>query len=220
VKKICDQVGPRLAGSEEEKRAGDIIHKKLKDFCNEVKQEEFTCHPQGFLDFIWITALFYFLGMLAYFFINPLLSSLLIFIALAIYSVQQNFLYEMVDFLFPKKTSFHIVGKIKPHKKPRNLVLLSGHHDSAYEFPLISKLGEKSAYLIILAVIIAILSIFFGLIKTFLIITNDFPQNSDPFRLIRDIQQLTILNAIDLVQIIVFSIGIILVLIFALYLLY
>ena len=42
IQKICDQVGPRLAGSEEEKRAGDIIHEKLKDFCNEVKQEEFT----------------------------------------------------------------------------------------------------------------------------------------------------------------------------------
>ena len=124
----------------------------------------------------------------------------------------------MVDFLFPKKTSFHIVGKIKPHKKPRNLVLLSGHHDSAYEFPLLGKLGKKSAYLIILTLIGAILNIFFGLIKTFLLITNDFPQSSDPFKFIQDIQQLNILNVIDLVQIIVFSRGVILVLILALFL--
>ncbi|UCE14716.1 MAG: hypothetical protein JSV04_05920, partial [Candidatus Heimdallarchaeota archaeon] len=141
IQRICDEVGPRLAGSLGEKKAGDIIYEEFKQFCDEVEQEEFKCHPQGFLDFIWITGLFYIAGMAAYFFIDPLLSSLLLIIALSIYVVQQNLLYEVVDFLFPEKTSFHVIGKIKPTQSPRKLVLLSGHHDSAYEFPLLSKLG-------------------------------------------------------------------------------
>ena len=67
---------------------------------------------------------------------------------------------EVVDFLFPKKKSFHVIGKISPQNTPKKLVLLAGHHDSAYEFPLLSKLGGKSAYLIMLVLIIALLGYF------------------------------------------------------------
>lgn len=218
IQRICDEVGPRLAGSAEEKKAGDIIYEELKQFCDEVEQEEFKCHPKGFLDFIWITALFYIAGMITYFLLDPMLSSLLLIIALSIYVVQQNLLYEVIDFLFPEETSFHIIGKIKPIQNPRKLVILSGHHDSAYEFPLLSKLGGKSTLLIILAVIGSILSIFLGLIKGFLIIIGYTNQNTDPFRLIRGIQQFSILDIIDLLQLIIFPIGTILVIILALFL--
>ncbi|MFX0210437.1 MAG: M28 family metallopeptidase [Candidatus Hodarchaeota archaeon] len=219
IQKIYDEVGPRLAGSEEEKRAGDIIHDELTVFCDEVTREEFTCHPRGFLDFIWITALFYFAGIVTYFYVHPLISSFLIFIALVIYFVQQNLLYEVIDPLFPKKTEFHVIGKIKPRKKTRKLVLLSGHHDSAYEFPLLSKLGGKSIILIIVAVVIAILNIFLGLIRTILQISfNQSYIQVDPFAFFRTIQNVTILNMIDIIQIIIFPIGAILVIILALYL--
>ncbi|MFX1284964.1 MAG: M28 family metallopeptidase [Promethearchaeota archaeon] len=219
IQKIFNEVGPRLAGSKEEKKAGDIIYEELQEFCDEINQEEFTCRPRGFLDFIWITALFYIAGVVAYFVIHPLLSSFLIFIGLGIYFIQQNLLYEVIDVLFPKKTEYHIIGKIKPRKEPRKLILLSGHHDSAYEFPLLSKLGGKSTILIILAVILAVLSTLLGVLKTFVLIFLDqqFSQ-VDPFAFIREVQNFTILYVIDLVQIIIFPIGTILVIILALYL--
>ncbi|MHA1974249.1 MAG: M28 family metallopeptidase [Candidatus Hodarchaeales archaeon] len=165
IDNICKEVGPRLAGTPEEKRAGDIIYNKFKTFCDEVTQEEFSCHPQGFLDFIKIVAILYLLAVLSYYFIDPLVTIFLIIAALSIYVIQQNLLWEFVDFLFPKKTSYHIIGKIFPKKEAKKLVLLSGHHDSAYEFPLFSKLGEKSGIIVISAVAVSIFNIVFALIK-------------------------------------------------------
>ncbi len=218
IQRICDEVGPRLGGSKEEQKAGDIIHDEFNTFCDEVEQEEFTCHPQGFLDSVRITALLYIAGVVVYFFIHPLLSSFLIISALTIYFIQINLLYEVVDFLFPKKTSFHVIGKIKPKQDPHNLVLLSGHHDSAYEFPLLSKFGTKSSYLIIIAVVISILNILLGLVKTLLITTGDFSQSSDPFSYIRDMQQFTVLDTIDWLQLTLFSIGTVLIMILVFFL--
>ncbi|MFX1505042.1 MAG: M28 family metallopeptidase [Promethearchaeota archaeon] len=219
IQRIYDEVGPRLAGSDEEKKAGNIIHEELAVFCDEVNQEEFSCRPGGFLDFVWFTALFYLAGILAYFLIHPLISSLLIFLALAVYFVQLNLLYEVIDPIFPKKTEFHIVGKIKPQEEPRNLVLISGHHDSAYEFPLLSKLGERSAILIMTAVVIAVLCILLGVIRSVIQLFLDQPSSQiDPFVIIQSPQNLTLFNVIDTIQIIIFPIGAILVLILAFFL--
>jgi hypothetical protein len=208
---ICDEVGPRIGGSEQEKRAGDIIQERL-DFCDETTQEEFTCRPGGFLDFIWVTAAFYILGVFSYYFISPLVSLILIFIALAVYSIQQNFLYEVVDFLFPEVTSYHIIGKIKPTKKPTKLVLLAGHHDSAYEFPLLSKLGEKSMFVIITAVGIILLNMLLCIIRTGITLTQGSFSISDPFEFMREIPTLSISTTVDLVQSIIFIIGVIVIL--------
>ncbi|MFX0015475.1 MAG: M28 family metallopeptidase [Candidatus Hermodarchaeota archaeon] len=219
IQRIYDEVGPRLAGSEEEKKAGNIIQEELRQFCDEVYQEEFICRPRGFLDFIWITTIFYLAGVVAYFFIHPLLSSFLIFIALAIYFVQSNLLFEVIDFIFPKKTEFHILGKIKPQNEPKKLVLLSGHHDSAYEFPLLSKLGRKSVLLILTAVMCAILNIFLSLSK--IIVLNFQSQEIsqiDPFNFLRTQQEFTIPNSIDVLQLFIFSIGTVVILILARYL--
>lgn len=219
IQRIFDEVGPRLAGSEEEKKAGNIIHEELASFCDEVNQEEFSCHPRGFLDFIWITALFYIAGIVAYFLSHTLLSSFLIFLALMIYFVQQNLLYEVVDPLFSRKTEYHVIGRIKPQKKPQKLVLLSGHHDSAYEFPLLSKLGGKSNIIIISAVVVAVLSIFLGVLRTILEISlNPSFSQVDPFAFMRTVQDYNILNVIDIIQLIMFTVGAILVIVLALFL--
>jgi hypothetical protein len=200
IKMICDDVGPRIGGSEEEKKAGEIIYNKMSSFCDEVEKSEFECHPGGFLDFIWVTAVFYIAGVISYFFI-PWLSSILIFLGLAVYFLQMNMTKEVVDFLFPKVESFHVIGKIKPQETAKKLVLLGGHHDSAYEFPLLSKLGGKSTYLIMLAVLVSLLCIIMGITKTIFVYTNLVPQGY--------------ILIVDLVQLILFIIGVPLILIIA-----
>ncbi|MHA1212905.1 MAG: hypothetical protein ACTSSH_10635, partial [Candidatus Heimdallarchaeota archaeon] len=132
---ICEDIGPRISGSKQEKQAGDFIYNEMATFCDSVEKVHFKCRPGGFLDFIWITAILYYLGFLAYFVI-PVLSPIFLLLGLAIYSLQQNFLYEVVDFFFKEISTFHVLGKIKPINPSKNLVLLAGHHDSAYEFPL------------------------------------------------------------------------------------
>ncbi|TFG27505.1 MAG: M20/M25/M40 family metallo-hydrolase [Promethearchaeota archaeon] len=198
IKMICDEAGPRIGGSEGEKKAGELIYKKMSSFCDGVERHDFECHPGGFLDWIYITAILYIVGVISYFFI-PILSVIFIFLAILIFFFQQTLLMEVVDFFFPKKKSFHVIGKIKPQTPAKKLVLLAGHHDSAYEFPLLSKLGEKSAYLIMSVLLITLINIVLGILKTIFIVINAV----DYFLLI------------DIIQLIFFVIGIIVVLIVA-----
>jgi hypothetical protein len=145
----------------------------------------------------------------------------MIIIALAIYVVQQNLLYEVIDFLFPEKTSFHVIGKIKSHQTPpQKLVLLSGHYDSAYEFPIMNKLGQKSIYLIISVVSIFLLNILLNLIKSLLLFFESSPFGlGDPFEFIRNFQpQLTLYYMIDWLQLLTFIFGSVIVLTFAFFL--
>ncbi len=201
IEMICEKVGPRIGGSEEESKAGDIIHETMSTFSDEVEKLEFECHPRGFLDWIWVTAVLYIVGVISYFFI-PLLSIIFIFLAISVFFVQQMLLLEVVDFLFPKKKSFHVIGKIKPELTPKKLVLLAGHHDSAYEFPLLSKLGGKSAYLIIFVLLITIINIILGIVKIILMMIG--AQGNS--------------TIVDTIQLIFFIIGVIVVLIVAKYL--
>ncbi len=191
IKKVCNNIGPRIGGSEQEKEAGNLIHEEMSKFCDEVEKQEFECHPGGFLDYIWFTALFYVLGVISYFFM-PLLTVIFILVGILLYFAQQCLTLEIIDFVFPKIDSFHVIGKIKPKNEAENLVLLGGHHDSAYEFPLLSKLGGKSTYLIMLALLITILNIIMAAIKIFIAIP-----------------------LLDLIQIILFIIGTPLILIIA-----
>lgn len=194
VTRICEEVGPRVGGSEEERQAGNIIYKEMSKFCDEVETQDFECHPGGFLDYIWVTAIFYILGVLTYFFM-PLLSAILILVGILIYFAQQSLTLEIIDFLFPKVKSFHVIGKIKPKNEPKKLILLGGHHDSAYEFPLLSKLGGRSRYLIMLTLVITILNIIISAVKTFLVF-----------------------YIVDIIQIVLFIIGVPLILIIAVFL--
>jgi hypothetical protein len=219
IEKICNDVGPRPGGSEAEQKAGTIIFNEFSDFCDEVIKDHFTCHPQGFLDFIWITALLYILGFVSYFFMHPFVSVLLISAAIGIYFVQQNLLWEMIDFLFPKKESFHVIGKIKPVNKPvKNLILLSGHYDSAYEFPLLNKLGGNSIYVIISTLLIAFLNIALGIVKTiFVVIDRNIVQPS-VFDFPHSIQNFILPTPIDWLQLFLFTIGTFVIIILAIFL--
>jgi hypothetical protein len=198
IERICTEVGPRIFGTKAEKAAGEIIASELRIFCDEVEKQEFSCHPGGFLDYIWVTAFLYLIGVVLYYLV-PLLSVTFIFLGLVVFFVQQNVLWEVVDFLFPSRDSFNVIGKIKPKYKAKQIVLISGHHDSAYEFPLLNKLGDKSTYIILPTLAIVILNITIGIIRLLL----DSP---------------SIVLTLNLIQTLLFSLGVPLILVFALFL--
>lgn len=50
---------------------------------------------------------------------------------------------ETIDIFFPEKGSTNVIGRIKPKEKAKKIVLISGHHDANWEFPLIRKFGSK-----------------------------------------------------------------------------
>jgi len=159
IKRICEEIGPRLGTTEGEKRAGLEVKREYEKFCDETFLEEFECRPRGFLDFIKVSAFLFIVGTALYLF-YPVVTVILAALGLLIFLLEQMFLKEAVDFLFPRGESANIIGKIKPRKEVKHLVLLGSHHDSAYEFPIFNKLGRnviKFTYLTVGTIIVTIL---------------------------------------------------------------
>lgn len=49
IEKVCNDIGPRESGTEQEILAGNLIEEELKKFCDEVHQEEYISSPHTFL---------------------------------------------------------------------------------------------------------------------------------------------------------------------------
>jgi len=142
IKDICEEIGPRLGTYSQEKEAGLKIKGILEKKVDEVALEDFNCHPAAFLDFTRVAWIAIIIGTLFFWWL-PIVSSVLYLYALSIFVFEQMFLKEYVDFFFPKRMGTNVIGKLKAAKEPKQIVICSGHHDSAYEFPLFAKFKSK-----------------------------------------------------------------------------
>jgi len=142
IKEICEDIGPRLGTTENEKKAGLRIKEILEKQVDKVEMEDFTCHPKGFLEFTkvaWFSGL---IGLLLFLWL-PLISMLLCFYAITTFVFEFLMGKEYVDFLFSKRKGTNVIGKMNAEKEAKKVVIISGHHDSAYEFPLFEKFKHK-----------------------------------------------------------------------------
>lgn len=167
INEICDDFGPRLGTSESETKAGARIKKIMEGITDEAKAEEFTCHPRAFLDYIYVTFSCILLGTILFYWF-PVISLLLYALGIAVYFLESTLLFEFVDFLFPTAKGSNIVGKIKPTNETKQIILFSGHHDSAYESQMFVKLKEKVILVSMLSIASIFLSILSALIKAIL----------------------------------------------------
>jgi len=155
VKKICRDVGPGLPGSPQEGERADIIQKELESHLgtDNVTSEEFTFAPDAFLSSYPLCGLFmlfaallnismgYLMG------ISPWLTSIaaLVFSILAPVLFIYEFVlsHELLDPLFRKKESINVIGTLRnPGSRiVEQLLIISGHHDSAPENTWLSFLG-------------------------------------------------------------------------------
>ncbi len=204
IQKIIDECGPRMPCSPQEAKSAELIKTELDKTCDDVKIEPFTCAPRAFLGYIRIIILLVISSFLLFFLI-PLdlfsfwreLVAILCFILNGIaFLVLWNEFFnyrEFIDFMFKKRQSQNVVGKIKASEDLRKILIFSGHHDSALQFNLLKYLkvfypiiillgiGIMLLWLIISAVILTIsffnenvFALFQGMI-TWLLIIGLFP---------------------------------------------
>ncbi len=141
IQETCEAVGPRLSASRAERRAGRLIRAEYDKLCQETHAEEFTCHPTAFLASArWSMGLYLF-GVCFYLWL-PWVTFVLSVVALYILVGEVLLTREVIDRFFEEMKGINIYGKIKPAESTRRIVLVSGHHDSAYEFPLFETLGH------------------------------------------------------------------------------
>ena len=159
LKKVIDEIGPRPACSEAEKKLGRLLVAEWKPVCDRVDVEPFTCSPTAWIGSSYILALLYFATVILYWFLPPL--------ALAIAAINcsigflEVFRYrEIVDFLFPRKQGENVIGAVRPKGEPAQRFIVGAHMDSAYESTLF--LYFKSAAFLLIAIAILALVIAFG----------------------------------------------------------
>lgn len=146
VKSICEEVGPGLPCSPQEKERAVRIKNELESHlgAENVVVEEFTLAPEALLSpfpgvFCMIMTVVLNISMGRFTGITPWVASIaaLFFsiITPLLFIVEFLLSYELVDPIFPKKKSLNVIGKLhKPGTtNVKRLLILSGHHDSALE---------------------------------------------------------------------------------------
>ncbi|MGQ4892245.1 MAG: M28 family metallopeptidase [Candidatus Njordarchaeia archaeon] len=165
VRNVINKFDGRAPGSAKEREAAEYISKELSKYVDDVSIEEFELHPKAFLGFINIVLVLYIATViLMYYRYNfyAFFVSIIGFIIL----FEEFFRYkEFIDPLFPKRKSVNVIGRLKPLSEPKYTVIISGHHDSAFEFRLLALnryfylftviLGILGSYLLVVASTIA-----------------------------------------------------------------
>lgn len=179
IEEICERFGPRYSCSEQERETNKWIKKEFDNYCDKTTIDEFETrpglYPQGLVKVAGILS-----GISPLFmpllFPFPLITSILVFIALFVLVSELIFMKEWIWFLFKKKHSSNVFGIIRPKYKTEFRIIVEGHTDSAKEMNIAS-INEKLRYLIaILGISFLIVSIIFSFWKfiAFIILGYEF----------------------------------------------
>ncbi len=155
VKKICAEVGPGLPGSSQERARAMIIKKELESHlgAGNVASEDFTVSPGSFLGWLPIGAALVLIAALLnvgigrFEWLPTWLSAGAAFVLTLLTALTGIFqfvlYYEFAEPIFRKKTSVNVIGTLrKPGTRTiKRVLILGGHHDSAYEMTWLRFLG-------------------------------------------------------------------------------
>jgi len=164
IRRICNEIGPRPATSENEAKAAQEIEKEFSKYCDETVVEKFECRPGGFLGILNIFPILHFIGLIFYF-IFPIISFILALFVVLTYFLEMNQLREFVDPLFRKGTSINVIGKIRPSGQTAKIIVFGAHHDSPVEFPLPIKLRRKTVTFVRFTTVFTALTLLVYLLK-------------------------------------------------------
>lgn len=172
---ICEVANYRLPGSKGEKKAQEFVMKKMRELgADDVEKKECYTYAKFFKYWPKLSLVIYFLSLVTFHF-SPLLTILLMLLMLG-NIVLKLFSFTFLDVLFKKERSSSVIGKVKPKaQRPKRIIILGGHTDSTYEFPLGRKFGKKMIYFYVFVFICAFVWIIFSLYQLVINIINGLP---------------------------------------------
>lgn len=155
IKKVCKDIGPRPTGGEAEKSAQDYVENVMKNFSDEVRQEEFTCAPKAYQSRGTVFGIMMIIS--AALTILALATEMLgvLAIAAAAISCLATFilLYPSVfEFLYPKAKSSNVICTRKASGETKRRIVVGGYVDSGYE----ERYGSTMKYIVATAPIVSI----------------------------------------------------------------
>ena len=165
VKRVIDEIGPRPACSEAERKLGRLLSEGWQPICDKVETEPFTCRPGAFLGAIRLSAVLCLASVVVYWF-YPFAAFVMAALSLSALIFELVRYREFVDFLFLREQGENIVGTIRPRGEPKKRVIVSAHLDSAYEFRLWRAFGNKAVPIMGLAMLGILTAVAGSLAKT------------------------------------------------------
>ncbi len=171
IKKICKNIGPRIAGSEQEHEAHKYIAKEMETCCDEVAIEDFKLAPEAFMSWVRIDGALILLSILFAFLNLAIVSVILTGVAILFLFCEFLMYWEFYDCLFPKKTSHNTAGVRKASGEAKQRIIFSGHVDSSHEWTY-TRLG--GAPLLFAVGGYGIVSMLYVLVSSILIVANAF----------------------------------------------
>lgn len=130
---IIERFGGRYFGSEAEKNAQYFVQEHLKEHTDTCEVEVFQSALEGHFQALKIFVVGFFITLIALPYM-PLFS--LIFGCLLSFLFIMHFVTyrHWLDFLFPKKPSYNVIGNIEPSGEVKQTLIFAGHIDSVKEF--------------------------------------------------------------------------------------
>ena len=144
IKKVCKNIGPRAAGSENEDKAQEYVMETCGKFADTVEKQPFKLSPRAFMAWPWVSAVVEMIAIALFIgsaFVPERIGrifqicSLVLTVLILVYIVLEFLLYrELLDPFFKKATSSNVLLTKKPKGEVQRRIIFSGHIDSAHEW--------------------------------------------------------------------------------------
>lgn len=134
VDTIINNIGARPSCSDDSHVTARVFHKLYKAYCDTSQLQSFITHPAAFLGFLTLVPWIYITSLIFLLLHYYGIAALGFTVANIIASHQFIFYKGTFDFLYKPKKGYNAIGIINPKKEVRQQIIISGHHDSAYEF--------------------------------------------------------------------------------------
>ena len=163
IRRVIGAFGPREAGSEAERKAQEMAAEEMRPWVDTVETESFTVHPKAFLGFMPVAALLL-TGAVLVFWVGGAAAGLgpLVLSAAALFvTVLQFVMYRrFLDPVFPARTSHNVIGVRRATGEVKRRIIVSGHMDSAYEWPYSYYVGPWLVKVVLIGAILGGLTVF------------------------------------------------------------
>ena len=131
---VIDKHGPRLFGADACLDAAKTIADSFGEACDRVETQDFEAHPSAFLGFIRVLTGSYLLSVVFMCLNLPVASCISSALGIVNFIFEYLLYFHFSDRFYPKYRGRNVIGFVEPTDEVKNVVLVSGHHDSAQIF--------------------------------------------------------------------------------------
>jgi hypothetical protein len=150
IQDVISRFGGRYFGSEQEKKAQYYTAEVLKKYCDKVDVEEFQSPLEAHFQALKIFCVLYVI-VLVQIRIDIRIAAVLGILNTILFLGHFVTYRHWLDFLFPNKPSWNVIGDVEPMEKATSTIIIAGHMDSVKEFKWWYRLKQTGAVLSVIA---------------------------------------------------------------------